>query len=75
MLSISKISTYIKLSKAQISKNIQSGFFLGAFLGILAGPITKTALPLVKNILLPLGLTSAAFAADPGIHKRFMDRD
>ena len=35
------MSTDIKLSKAQISKNIQYGFFLGAFLGTLAGPIMK----------------------------------
>ena len=51
------MSTDIKLSKAQISKVIQSGGFLG-----------KTGLPLIKNVIKPLaksilislGLTAAA---------------
>ena len=33
------MSTEIKLSKAQVSKLVQSGRFLGAFLGKLAGPL------------------------------------
>ena len=69
------MSTDIKLSKAQISKNIQYGFFLGAFLGTLAGPIMKATVLLVKNILLPLSLMAAASVAGAGIHKRFMDRE
>ena len=44
------MSTDIKLSKAQISKIIQSGTFLGSLLGKLAGPLTKVAVPLAKNI-------------------------
>ena len=68
------LSTDIKLSKTQLSKIIQSG----GFLGILLGPLLKTELPLIKNmikplaesVLIPLGLTSAASAADAGIHKK-----
>ena len=67
------MSTDLKLSKAQISKIIQSGGFLGRLFGVLL----KTGLPLIKNLikplaksaLIPLGLTAAASAADAGIHK------
>ena len=69
-------STDIKLSKAQINKIIQSGGFLGKLLG----PLLKTGLPLIKNVikpltksvLIPLELTAAASAADAGIHKRIL---
>ena len=69
-----KSSTDIKLSKIQISKMIQSGGYLGRLLG----PLLKTGLPLIKNVikplaksvLIPLGLTAAASAADAGIHKK-----
>ena len=44
------MSTDLKLSKAQISKIIQSGGFLGRLLG----PLLKTGLPLIKNIIKPL---------------------
>ena len=40
-------STNIKLSKAQINKIIQSGGFLGKLLG----PLLKTGLPLIKNVI------------------------
>ena len=43
------MSTDIKLSKAQISKIIQSGGFLGSLLSKLAGPLMKVAVPLAKN--------------------------
>ena len=67
-------STDIKLSKAQINKIIQSGVFLGKLLG----PLLKTGLPLIKNVikpltksvLIPLRLTAAASVADAGIHKK-----
>ena len=70
------LSTDIKLSKTQISKMIQSGGFLGRLLG----PLLKTGLPLMKNVinplaksvLIPLGLTAAASAADVGIHKKIL---
>ena len=68
--------TDIKLSKVQISKITQSGGFLGKLLG----PLLKTGLPLIKNIikppaksvLIPLGLTAAASAADAGIQKKIL---
>ena len=66
-------SADIKLSKTQLSKMIQLGF-----LGKLLGPLLKTGLPLIKNVikplaksvLIPLGLTAAASAADARIHKK-----
>ena len=69
-------STDLKLSKAQISKIIQSGGFLGRLLG----PLLKTGLSLIKNVikplaksvLIPLGLTATASAADAGIHKKIL---
>ena len=68
-------SADIKLSKTQLSKMIKSGGFLGRLLG----PLLKTGLPLIKNVikplaksvLIPLGLTAAASAADAGIHKKY----
>ena len=50
----------------------------GGFLGRLLGPLLKTGLPLMKNIIKPLaksvltpfGLTAAA--ADAGIHKQIL---
>ena len=56
------MSTDLKLSKAQISKIIQSGGFLGSLLSKLAGPLMKVAIPLTKNVLAPLGITAAASA-------------
>ena len=60
----SNSSTDIKLSKTQLYKIIQSGGFLGRLLG----PLLKTGLPLISNVikplaksvLIPLGLTAAA---------------
>ena len=70
------LSTDIKLSKTQISTIIQSGRFLGRLLG----PLLKTRLtlmknvikPLAKSVLIPLGLTAEASAADAGIHKKIL---
>ena len=64
------MSTNIKLSKTQITKIIQSGGFLGSLLSKLAGPLMKVAVPLAKNILVPLGITAAASALDVGIKKK-----
>ena len=64
------MSTDIKLSKAQISKIIQSGRFLGSLLSKLAGPLMKLAAPLVKSILDPLGVTAAMSAIDRSIQKK-----
>ena len=66
------LSADIKLSKAQISKIIQSGGFLGSLLSKLAGPLMKVAVPLAKNILAPLGITAAASVIDAGIQKKKM---
>ena len=70
------MSTNIKLSKAEINKIIQSGGFLGKLLG----PLLKTGLSLIKNVIKPLansvlillGLTIAASVADAGIHKKIL---
>ena len=64
------MSTDIKLSKAQISKIVQSGQFLGSLLNKLAGPLMKIAVPLTKNISAPLGITAGASAIDAGIEKK-----
>ena len=64
------VSTKLKLPKAQISKIIQSGGFLGLLLSKLAGPLMKVAIPLAKNVLAPLGITAAASAIDAGIQKK-----
>ena len=44
-----KSSTDTKLSKTRLSKIIQSGRFLGRILG----PLLKTGLPLIKNVIKP----------------------
>ena len=72
-------STNIKLSKTQLSKIIQSRGFLGRLLS----PLVITGLPLIKNIieplnksiLIPLGLTASASAADAGIHTKILGFD
>ena len=51
------MSTDLKLSKARISKIIQSWGFWGSLLSKLAGPLIKVAIPLAKNVLAPLGIT------------------
>ena len=69
-------SADIKLSKTQSSKMIQ----LGGFFSKLLGPLLKTGLPLIKNVikplaksaLIPLGFTAAASAADAGIHTKML---
>ena len=64
------MSTDLKLSKAQISKIIQSGGFLGSLLSKLAGPLMKVAISLAKNVLEQLGITAAASAVDARIQKK-----
>ena len=64
------MSTDIKLSKAQISKIIQSVGFLGSLLGKLAGSSMNVAVLLAKNILASLGITAAASAIDAEIKKK-----
>ena len=70
-------STYIKLPKRQLSKMIQSGGIFHRFLG----PLLKTGLslmknvikPLAKSVLIPLGLAAAASAADATLHNTSQD--
>ena len=70
------LSADIKLSKTQLSKMIQSGGFFGRLLG----PLLKTGLQLIKNVIKPLAksvlialrLTVAASAADAGIHRKIL---
>ena len=57
----------IKLSKAQISKVIQSGGFLSSILSKIAGQFMKVAVPLAKNTLAPLKITTAALTVYAGI--------
>ena len=64
-------SSNVKLSKTQLHKIKKSGGFLCRLLG----PILKTGLPLMKNllkplakgVLIPLGLTAEASATDVAI--------
>ena len=66
-------SANIKLSKTHLHKIGQSGGFLGR----LSGPLLKTGLPLIGNVLkplaksdlIPLGLTAAVSATNAVIHK------
>ena len=52
--------------------------YSGGFRGRPLGPLLRTGLPLMKSVikplaksvLVPLGLTAAASAADAGIHKK-----
>ena len=70
------LSTDIKVSKTHLPKVMQWGGFLGRLLG----PLLKTGLPLIKNVikpsaksvLIPPGLTEAASVADGGIHKKIL---
>ena len=67
-------SANIKLSKTQLHKIVQSRGFLGRLLG----PLIKTELPLIgnvlktlaKSVLIPLALTTATSATDAAIHKK-----
>ena len=71
-----KLSTDIMLSKTQLAKLIQTGRALDRRISSL----WKTSLPLTKNIiqllaksvLISLGSTAVASAADVGIHKNIL---
>ena len=75
-VSANNSSVDIKFSKAQLSKMIHSGGFLGKLLG----PLLKTGLlliksvitPLAKSVLIPLGLTATASTAVAGTHKKIL---
>ena len=67
-----------KFLKTQFSKMVQ----LGGLLGRLLGPLLKTGLPLIENVLkslakstlVPLELTAADSATDAVIQKTFLDQ-
>ena len=69
----------MKLSKTQLHKIVQPGGFFRRLLG----PLLKTGLPLMKNVLktlaksvlITLGLTAAASATDAAIHKKMLGLD
>ena len=73
---VNYLSKDIRLSKTQLSKMIQSWGFIGRLLG----PLLKKGLSIIKNVikllakslLIPLGLTASASAADAEIHKKIL---
>ena len=73
------LSAKTKLSKTQLHKIIP----LGGFLDSLLGPLLKTGLSLIgnvlkllaKGVLIPLGLTAAASATVAAIHKKTFGSD
>ena len=58
------------MSKAQISKIIQSCGFLSYLLSNMAGPLMKVVVPIAKNILAPIGITAAASAINVEIREK-----
>ena len=70
------LSTDVRLSKIQLSKMIQLGGFLDRLLGLLLKTglplMTSVIQPLAKSVLISLGLTTTASAADAGIHKKIL---
>ena len=64
------MSADIKLSKAQITKIIQSGAALGSILGKLAGPLLKIAMPLATKVLPVLRLSAVICGIDGAIQKK-----
>ena len=70
-----KISTDLKHSRAEISKIVQSGGFLGSLLSKLVGPLMKVSIPLAKNVLTPLGIAVATSAIDARIQKKIHGSD
>ena len=66
--------TDINLSKAWLSKIIQSGGFLGALLGKLADTLMKVGVPLAKYFLAPLSTVALASAVDGAIQRKMLVR-
>ena len=68
----------IKLSKTELHKTVQSRRFLGRLLG----PLLKTGLSLIgnvlkqlaKSVLITLALTAAASVTDAAIHKKCLNQ-
>ena len=68
------MSTDIKLSKAQLSKIIQSGGFLGALLAKLADPLMRVAVLLAKNVLALLATMASASPIDGAIQRKMLEK-
>ena len=60
------MSTNTKLSKTQLTKIIQTAWFLGALLSKLSGPLMKVGVPLA-NFVAPLATMPSASAIDGAI--------
>ena len=68
-----KSSTDIKWSKTQLSKIVQLvGFLLGLLIKIGIPLIKNVIKPLAKSVLIPLGLSAVASAADTKIYKAIL---
>ena len=71
-----KLSTDIMLSKTQLAKLIQTGRALDRRISSLwktSFPLTKNIIQLLaKSVLISLGSTAVASAADVGIHKNIL---
>ena len=65
-------STDLKLFKAQISKLIQSRWFLGSLLSKLSGVLMKVAIPPTKSALASFRITTSIY---PGIQKNTWFQD
>ena len=63
------ISTDIKLLKLKFQNN-SVWRVLGALLGKLPGPLIKVAVPSIKDILAPLGITATASGINAGTQKK-----
>ena len=61
------MSTDIKGIKAQLSKIILSGKFIGVLFGKFAGPLMKVGVLLAKNVLAPLATMASASVTDGAI--------
>ena len=66
--------TDINLSKVQLTKTIQSGGFLGAFLDKLARQLMKVTVPLTKNVLALLATMTPASEIDGAIQRKMCRR-
>ena len=67
--------TYIKLSKADVSKITQSGGFPGVLSSNLAGPLMKVAVSLAKNVLEPSATMASASAIYDAIQRKLRGKD
>ena len=66
------MSTGIKLSRAQINNLIKEDGALGSILARLLPKLIKPALSLGKDVLAPLGLSTAMLATDAAIQKKVL---